>query len=57
MCILHMPHSPQRGTAFLYPPQANDWGYGAALIDPDGRLIGLWDQESMARHMEGGSES
>jgi predicted enzyme related to lactoylglutathione lyase len=46
-----------RGVAFLYPPQANDWGYGAGLIDPDGRLIGIWDQESMARHMEGEIES
>ena len=40
-----------RGVTFLYPPQANDWGYGAALLDPDSRLVGLWDQESMARHM------
>jgi catechol 2,3-dioxygenase-like lactoylglutathione lyase family enzyme len=40
-----------RGVTFLYPPQANDWGYGAGLHDPDNRLVGLWDQESMARHM------
>ncbi len=40
-----------RGVTFLYPPQANDWGYGAGLLDPDNRLIGLWDQDSMARHM------
>jgi catechol 2,3-dioxygenase-like lactoylglutathione lyase family enzyme len=40
-----------RGVSFLYPPQANDWGYGAALLDPDERLVGLWDRESMARHM------
>jgi catechol 2,3-dioxygenase-like lactoylglutathione lyase family enzyme len=46
-----------RGASFLYPPQANDWGYGAGLIDPDGRLIGLWDQESMGRDMEGQTES
>jgi catechol 2,3-dioxygenase-like lactoylglutathione lyase family enzyme len=42
-----------RGVTFLYAPQSNDWGYGAGLLDPDGRVIGLWDQESMARHMAG----
>ncbi len=46
-----------RGVAFFYPPQANDWGYGAGLLDPDGRLVGLWDQESMARHMAAQSGS
>ena len=39
-----------RGVAFLYPPQRNDWGYGAGLTDPDGRHIGLWDKESMSKH-------
>lgn len=38
-----------RGVAFLYPPQTNDWGFGAGLNDPDGRLIGLWDKESMSK--------
>ena len=42
-----------RGVSLLYSPQANDWGYGAGLLDPDGRLIGLLDQQSMARHMGG----
>jgi hypothetical protein len=28
----------------------NDWGYGAELTDPDGRLVGLWDEASMAAH-------
>ena len=46
-----------REVAFLYPPQANDWGYGAAMLDPDSRLVGLWDQESMARHMAAQSGS
>jgi catechol 2,3-dioxygenase-like lactoylglutathione lyase family enzyme len=46
-----------RGVRFLYPPQPNDWGYGAGLLDPDGRLVGLWDQESMARHMAAQSGS
>jgi catechol 2,3-dioxygenase-like lactoylglutathione lyase family enzyme len=46
-----------RDVTFLYPPQANDWGYGAGLLDPDGRLVGLWDQESMARHMAAQSGS
>ena len=39
-----------RGVGFLYGPQVNDWGYGAALLDPDSRLIGLWDETSMREH-------
>ena len=30
-----------RGVVFRHPPQANDWGCGAGLTDPDGRLVGL----------------
>ena len=40
-----------RGIEFRYPPQANAWGYGAGLSDPDGRLVGLWDEASMQAHM------
>jgi catechol 2,3-dioxygenase-like lactoylglutathione lyase family enzyme len=39
-----------RGVTFRYAPQTNDWGYGAGLTDPDGRLIGLWDEKSMREH-------
>ena len=39
-----------RGVTFHYPPQSNDWGYGAGLSDPDGRLVGLWDETSMRAH-------
>jgi predicted enzyme related to lactoylglutathione lyase len=39
-----------RGVEFRYPPQQNDWGYGAGLTDPDGRLVGLWDENSMRMH-------
>ena len=39
-----------RGVAFRYPPQSNDWGYGAGLTDPDGRMVGLWDEVSMRDH-------
>ena len=39
-----------RGVEFLHPPQANAWGYGPALSDPDGRLVGLWDERSMQAH-------
>jgi predicted enzyme related to lactoylglutathione lyase len=39
-----------RGVAFRYAPQTNDWGYGAGLTDPDGRLVGLWDENSMRQH-------
>jgi catechol 2,3-dioxygenase-like lactoylglutathione lyase family enzyme len=46
-----------RGVPFLYPPQANDWGYGAGLLDPDNRLVGLWDEESMARHLAAPADS
>jgi catechol 2,3-dioxygenase-like lactoylglutathione lyase family enzyme len=42
------------GTEFLYGPQPNDWGFGAGLVDPDGRLVGLWDEKSMrANHSPG----
>ncbi len=37
----------ERGVEFLHEPQRNDWGYGAELLDPDGRLVGLWDEQSM----------
>lgn len=40
-----------RGVEFLYGPQINDWGYGAGLLDPDGRLVGLWDETSMQEHL------
>jgi predicted enzyme related to lactoylglutathione lyase len=42
-----------RGVTFLYPPQGNAWGYGAGLADPDGRMIGIWDQATMSAHMGG----
>ena len=38
-----------RGVEFHTPPQPNMWGYGAELVDPDGRLVGLWDTETMNR--------
>jgi catechol 2,3-dioxygenase-like lactoylglutathione lyase family enzyme len=37
----------QRGVPFVYPPQRNDWGYGAELLDPDGYRIRLWDEVTM----------
>ncbi len=42
-----------RGVTFRYAPQSNDWGYGAGLTDPDGRLVGLWDEKSMREHDTG----
>ena len=36
-----------RGVRFVYPPQRNDWGYGAELLDPDGYRIRLWDEVTM----------
>jgi predicted enzyme related to lactoylglutathione lyase len=37
----------EQGVSFLHPPQVTDWGYGASLEDPDGRVIGLWDEATM----------
>jgi catechol 2,3-dioxygenase-like lactoylglutathione lyase family enzyme len=42
-----------RGVTFQYAPRSNDWGYGAGLTDPDGRLVGLWDEKSMRDHDTG----
>jgi catechol 2,3-dioxygenase-like lactoylglutathione lyase family enzyme len=39
-----------RHISFRYAPQSNDWGYGAGLTDPDGRLVALWDETSMRKH-------
>ena len=39
-----------RGISFIHPPQSNGWGYGAGLVDPDGRFVGLWDELSMQAH-------
>jgi catechol 2,3-dioxygenase-like lactoylglutathione lyase family enzyme len=35
------------GVAFVHPPMKVFWGYGAALLDPDGYRIHLWDAVSM----------
>ena len=37
-----------RGVAFTHAPRKSYWGYGAELTDPDGYLIRLWDERSMA---------
>ena len=37
-----------RGVAFVHGPRKVFWGYGAELQDPDGYLVRLWDQRSMA---------
>lgn len=36
------------GVHFLTPPSKQFWGYGAVLSDPDGHLLMLYDQASMA---------
>jgi predicted enzyme related to lactoylglutathione lyase len=33
--------------AFVHPPQKTYWGYGAELIDPDGYVVRLWDEQTM----------
>jgi len=35
------------GVPFVNAPQKLFWGYGAELRDPDGYLVGLWDEVSM----------
>jgi predicted enzyme related to lactoylglutathione lyase len=45
------------GLTFLHGPQDNDWGFGAGLLDPDGRFVGLWDEVSMAAHTTSASET
>ena len=37
-----------RGVAFAHSPRKVFWGYGAELQDPDGYIVRLWDQRSMA---------
>ncbi|HEY1752112.1 MAG TPA: VOC family protein [Caulobacteraceae bacterium] len=37
-----------RGVAFRTPPSKQYWGYGAVLADPDGHLLYLYDEASMA---------
>jgi catechol 2,3-dioxygenase-like lactoylglutathione lyase family enzyme len=36
------------GVAFAAPPSKQFWGYGAVLHDPDGHVLHLWDELSMA---------
>ena len=38
-----------RGVAFAHGPSKVFWGYGAELQDPDGYIVRLWDQRSMAK--------
>ena len=35
------------GIDFVHPPMKVFWGYGAALRDPDGYRLYLWDETSM----------
>ena len=37
-----------RGVAFTHSPRKTFWGYGAELQDPDGYLLRLWDEHTMA---------
>lgn len=36
-----------RGLSFLSKPSKQFWGYGAALADPDGHILHLYDEVSM----------
>jgi catechol 2,3-dioxygenase-like lactoylglutathione lyase family enzyme len=36
------------GVAFAVAPSKQYWGYGAELHDPDGQVLYLWDEQSMA---------
>jgi predicted enzyme related to lactoylglutathione lyase len=37
----------QEEVVAVHPPQAESWGYGPELLDPDGHAIRLWDQRSI----------
>jgi len=37
-----------KGVAFISPPARKFWGYGAVVADPDGHVLNLWDERSMA---------
>jgi predicted enzyme related to lactoylglutathione lyase len=39
-----------RSVTFVHGPQVTTWGYGAELLDPDGHVVRLWDERSMAAH-------
>jgi catechol 2,3-dioxygenase-like lactoylglutathione lyase family enzyme len=41
-------HLSAKGVAFIAAPARQFWGYGAVLADPDGHLLHLYDQASMA---------
>jgi catechol 2,3-dioxygenase-like lactoylglutathione lyase family enzyme len=41
------------GISFVHPPMKVFWGYGAELRDPDGYILRLWDQKSMAQKGSG----
>jgi catechol 2,3-dioxygenase-like lactoylglutathione lyase family enzyme len=41
----------RKGLTFVNAPQRLFWGYGAELLDPDGYMLGLWDQVTMRRAM------
>lgn len=43
-----------RGITFVHAPQVNSWGYGAALADPDGHAVLLWDERSMQEQTSAG---
>lgn len=42
-----------QGVTFVAPPQANLWGYGAELDDPDGYRLMLWDEVTMREKSAG----
>ena len=38
----------RQGIGFVSPPAKQFWGFGAVLADPDGHLLHLYDEASMA---------
>jgi catechol 2,3-dioxygenase-like lactoylglutathione lyase family enzyme len=38
------------GARVIAPPGPQFWGYGAVVADPDGHMLHLWDEASMAAH-------
>jgi catechol 2,3-dioxygenase-like lactoylglutathione lyase family enzyme len=40
------------GVQFVSPPKRQFWGYGAEVLDPDGYMNHLWDENTMKNARE-----
>ncbi len=35
------------GIALAHEPRSNQWGFGVEIVDPDGHVVRLWDENTM----------